>query len=151
MDIHKYEKSIKESLLDILKDMDISSNNVQQNIKDAKDFQKIEAITNALKLLKFVQDDNAKYKQEKVIRELLSQLESQQPNKLDNKEMLTADDMMELYGFTKRQLETFRGQKINKIPFSKIGKTIRYPKKDLEKWLLIHRADFSKKDFDKID
>ena len=55
------------------------------------------------------------------------------------KEWLTPDELFEEYKISKSTQGKFRMDR--KIPFSKIGKYIRYSRTEINKWLMAHRVE----------
>ncbi len=56
-----------------------------------------------------------------------------------NKDWLTGEDVLAEYGFTARYMQRLRSER--RLPFSKVGKVIRYNRSDLEKLLAANRIE----------
>jgi excisionase family DNA binding protein len=51
---------------------------------------------------------------------------------------LTPQQLADEYGITKRNQERLRSEKL--IPFSKVGRLIRYHRDSIDKWLTEHKV-----------
>jgi len=79
--------------------------------------------------------------------ELLSQLSAEEIQRLMaevikdmvKKEWLTPDELQEEYGISIHAQNRMRMER--KIPYSKIGKHVRYKRSDIEKWLEEHKIE----------
>ncbi len=60
-------------------------------------------------------------------------------NKIAGKEWLTPKDMLEEYEISTSTQAKMRMDR--KIPFSKIGKYIRYSRTEINKWLMAHNVE----------
>jgi len=78
--------------------------------------------------------------------ELLSQLSAEEIQRLMaevikdmvKKEWLTPDELQEEYGIS---IHAQNRMRMRKIPYSKIGKHVRYKRSDIEKWLEEHKIE----------
>lgn len=57
----------------------------------------------------------------------------------NDKQYLSPDELAEEYGFSKSTQAKYRMSR--KIPFSKIGKYIRYNREEINKWLANNRVE----------
>jgi len=79
--------------------------------------------------------------------ELLSQLSAEEIQRLMaevikdmvKKEWLTPDELQEEYGISIHAQNRMRMER--RIPYSKIGKHVRYKRSDIEKWLEEHKIE----------
>jgi len=79
--------------------------------------------------------------------ELLSQLSAEEIQRLMaevikdmvKKEWLTPDELQEEYGISIHAQNRMRMER--RIPYSKIGKHVRYKRSDIEKWLEDHKIE----------
>lgn len=51
---------------------------------------------------------------------------------------LTIEQMIQEYGISKRNQERLRQEKL--IPYSKIGRLVRYNRIDIDQWLMSHKV-----------
>ncbi len=58
---------------------------------------------------------------------------------LEKKEWLTPDELFEEYKFSKSTQAKYRMER--KIPFSKIGRYVRYNREEINKWLELNRVE----------
>ncbi len=61
------------------------------------------------------------------------------PNTTAQKEWLTPNDVFEVYEISTSTQSKMRMKK--KIPFSKIGRYIRYSRTEINKWLMSHSVE----------
>jgi excisionase family DNA binding protein len=59
-------------------------------------------------------------------------------------ELLTVQQVAELTGLSVETLNQWRSQGLH-IPYIKLGKTVRYLRKDVERYILVCRVDVSKR------
>jgi excisionase family DNA binding protein len=53
---------------------------------------------------------------------------------------LTIEQMIQEYGISKRNQERLRQEKL--IPYSKIGRLVRYNRMDIDQWLMNHKVAY---------
>lgn len=65
--------------------------------------------------------------------------ENKTPTPTTQKRWLTPDDLFNEYGFSKSNQDKLRMKRA--IPFSKIGRYVRYDRIEIDKWIESNRVD----------